>query len=125
MTCAELVQTVLDVTVGNWSNLAIKPPVKIIGYDRGDTKKANMGIDLLDLTEDVIYTTNGVRIAGPQYCEMTINWTTWALVEAMYNDIETLFQNSEFDLTLSQVRLNNKYSVFERKFRVKYFGGKQ
>jgi len=125
MTCAELVKSVLDVAVGNWSNLGIKPPVKITGYDSKFTKKPSMGIDLIDTSESPTYTTNGVRIAGSQYCEMIINWTTWAKVAAMYNDIETLFQNSQYDLTLSQIRLDNKMKTFERKYKVKYFGGKQ
>lgn len=125
MTCAELVKTVLDVAIGNYPTYGIKPPVKITGYDRKGTKKASKGIDLVDTSEEPIYTTNGTRIAGAQYCEMTINETTWERTEALYNDIETLFQASQYDLTLAQIRLANKLKTFERKYRVKYFGGKQ
>ncbi len=125
MTCTDLVKSVLDVAVGNYPTYGIKPAIKISGYDRKDTKKASKGIDLVDTSEDPIYTTNGVRIASSQFCEMTINETTWEGVEALYNDIETLFKNSQYDLTLSQIRLDNKLKVFERKFRIKYFGGKQ
>lgn len=125
MTCAELVKTVLDIAVGNYTNYGKVPPIKITGYDSKATKKASMGIDLVDTTEEITYTTNGVRIDSTQFCEMIINETTWDKVENLYNDIESIFQNSRFDLTLRQIKLDNKLKVFERKFRVKYFGGKQ
>jgi hypothetical protein len=124
MTLAELVKTILDVAVGNYPTYGIKPPVKITGYDRKDTKKASKGIDLIDTSEDAVYTTNGVRMPGNQYCDMIINETTFDRVALLYNDIETLLQASSYDLTLERINLDNKMKVFERKYRIKYFGGK-
>jgi hypothetical protein len=126
MTLAELVKTVLDVAVANYPTYGIKPPVKITGYDRKDTKKPSKGIDLIDIPggEDANYTTNGVRMPGNQYCDMIINETTFDRVANLYNDIETLLQASSYDLTLSVIDLNNKLKTFERKYRIRYFGGK-
>jgi hypothetical protein len=124
MTLAELVKTVLDVAVGNYPTYGIKPPVKITGYDRKDTKKASKGIDLINIDEDPVYTTNGVRMPGNQYCEMIINETTFDRVANLYNDIETLLQASSYDLTLSRINLGDKVKVFERKYRIRYYGGK-
>ena len=124
MTLAELVKSVLDVAVDNYPTYGIKPPVKIAGYDRKDTKKASKGIDLIDTNETPIYTTNGVRIGGEQFCEMIINETTFEKTGLLYDDIETLLQTDSHDFTLTKINLDNKYKVFERKYRIRYYGGK-
>lgn len=124
MTLAELVKTVLDVAVANYPTYNIKPPIKITGYDRKGTKKASKGIDLIDTTESPIYTTNGVRLPGEQFCEMIINETTFDGVANLYNDIERLLRLSSRDFTLAKVNLDNKLKVFERKYRIRYYGGK-
>lgn len=124
MTLAELVKTILDISVSNYPTYEIKPPVRITGYDRKGTKKASKGIDLIDLSEDPVYTTNGVRMPGVQLCDMIINETTFDRVALLYNDIETLLQASSYGLTLTRVDLDNKLKVFERKYRIRYYGGK-
>lgn len=125
MTLAEAVKVVLDVAVGNYPTYEKKPPVRIRGIDSLTTKRPDKGVTLIDIGDTPQFTTNGVRLPGEQKCEMIINETTATRRSNLYDDIETLFQASSYDLTIVDARIDNAgKSRYIIRCRIRYFGGK-
>jgi len=115
MTLAEIVKSELDGNLGDY-------PVRIAGYDRKDVMK--QGVILEDDSEDILYTTNDVRIANTQFCNMIVNESNFTRRGTLYDSIETLFKNSSYALTIVGVKIDNRYSKFGMNYRVRYIGGK-
>lgn len=115
MTLAEIIKTELDGNLGDYS-------VRILGLDSVDTMKR--GVILEDDSEDILYTTNDVRIANTQFCNMTINESEFARRNSLYGSIEILFKSSIYALTIISAKIDNVYSKYGMKYRVRYIGGK-
>ena len=111
-TVGEIVKTVLDVAVGNYTNYAHKPAVLIIGKDQIDRFPPGRGILIREANEDPEFTVNRRKILTREYCEVRVLEHSSSEREDLFSDVEELLQDSSYSLIYSKIRRNNIMKTF-------------
>jgi len=111
-TVGEIVQEVLDVAVGNYTNYGHKPAVLIIGKDNIDRFPPGQGILIREMREDPEFTLNRVKIFTKEYCQVRVLEHSSSEREDLMSDVEELFENSSYSIIYSNVRRENIMNLF-------------
>lgn len=111
-TIGEIVQSVLDVAVGNYTNYGHKPAVLIIGKDNIDRFPPGRGILIKEKLENPEFTLNRVKIFTKEFCDVRILEHSSSEREALMTDIEELFEKASYNIIYTNIRRSNAMNLF-------------
>ncbi len=107
-----------ELEAGTWTSFQARnsknPKVTLLKSMQKKRKSPNEGITILDIPFEPTYDFTGSRILSAQDVEMEVYARNDTDRDALFDDIETIFKASSYDLTLHNVNFKhgvNKYKI--------------